>query len=125
MAKSELIFVPDGGVLLIAECGLEIIRRRKHEWLKDLSKSPPDKRVKMTNRVWGSKFLPTRTPSELGAWIAQQITEAGWTQKHQDPNPLDIVLAQRVGLAEGEFVHTIRIVSDGRYVHAYPIKDLK
>jgi hypothetical protein len=70
MAKSESIFIPDGGVLLIAKSGLEIIRRRKHEWSADLSKLPPDKLAKMTNKVWGSKFLPAWTPHDLGAWIA-------------------------------------------------------
>jgi hypothetical protein len=116
-------FVSDGGVLLVAASGLEIVRRQKHEWFAGLSKLPPDRLAKMTNRVWGSKFLESWQSQKVAEWIAGQITAAGWTKERQAPHRLDIIMPDVIGLADGRPVHTIRIVSDGRYVHAYPIKD--
>jgi hypothetical protein len=125
MARSNSLFISDGCVLLTADSGLEIIRRRKHEWFAALATLPPDKLMKMTNKVWGSKFLEAWSSRKTAEWVAGQITEAGWTRQRQEPHPLDITMPEVIGLADGERVRTIRIVSDGRYVHAYPIKDQK
>ncbi len=123
MAKDDLNRIPDGGVLRTLPTGLEVIRRKKHEWSDSLRKLPPKKLKQRTGKVWGSKFLDFWTLESLVDRIESEITEAHWTMAAQDPNPLDVVDVHEIGLANGIRVHTIRVVCDGRYVHAYPIED--
>jgi hypothetical protein len=123
MAKDDLSRVPDGGVLRTLPTGLEIIRRKKHEWSDSLRKLSPKKLKQRTGKVWGSKFLDFWTLESLVDRIESEVTEAHWTMASQDPNPLDVVDVHEIGLANGIRVRTIRIVCDGRYVHAYPIED--
>ncbi|MDB5323799.1 MAG: hypothetical protein JWN40_5430 [Phycisphaerales bacterium] len=123
MAKVDLNRVADGGVLRALENGLQIIRRKKHEWSEPLSKLNPKKLKERTGKVWGSKFLAFWTLESLVDRIESEVILAGWTSKAQSPNPLDVVDTREIGLAKGHKVHTIRIVCDGRHIHAYPIED--
>ena len=84
---------------------------------------PAEKLALRTNKKWGSKFLPEWSVPQICDWIEEQVNAAGWTLTIQEPNPLDIHFTQDVGLVEGKRVRTIQIRSDGRNVHAYPIKD--
>jgi hypothetical protein len=122
-SDSEFARIPDGGALLTLSNGLIIIRRRKHEWIESLAKAAPDKLRARTGKVWGSKFSRNWPLGRLVPWIAAEVETAGWTGDFQEPNPLDVNVGQTVGLVAGADVHTIRIVCDGRHVHAYPIED--
>ncbi len=73
--------------------------------------------------MWGSKFLEFWTLEALVDRIESEVIVAGWTAAAQNPNPLDVVDRREIGLARGHKVHTIRIVCDGRHIHAYPIED--
>lgn len=55
--------------------------------------------------------------------IARRVQAAGWRAGSSAGFRLDARLRQPVGYVAGRLVHTIRIVSDGRYVHAYPVED--
>ncbi len=123
MAKIDLNRVPDGGVLRTVDSGLQIIRRKKHEWHESLSKLNPKKLKERTGKVWGSKFLAFWTLESFVDQIEAEVILAGWTPAAQLPNPLDVIATHEIGLANGCKVHTIRIVCDGRYIHAYPIED--
>lgn len=123
MAKEDLNRVPDGGVLRTLENGLQIIRRKKHEWSASLAKLSPKKLKDRTGKVWGSKFLDFWTLEVLVDRIETAAILAGWTRDEQDPNPLDVVERNEIGVVNGEKVRTIRFVCDGRHIHAYPIED--
>src|SRR5258708_5456404 len=121
MATIDLNRVADGGVLKTLANGLQIIRRKKHEWSPALEKLDPKKLKLRTGKVWGSKFLDVWTLEVLVQRIETAVTTAGWTLAAQNPSPLDVVDTHQIGLVNGLRVRTMRIVCDGRYVHAYPI----
>ncbi|HSI35288.1 MAG: hypothetical protein ACAI43_21235 [Phycisphaerae bacterium] len=123
MSDTDLNRVPDGGTLRVLASGLEIVRRKKHEWSNHLTRLTPEELKRKTNKVWGSKFLAFWTLEALVDRIEREVTTARWSDSAQEPSPLDIVDVHEIGLASGESVHTIRIVCDGRYIHAYPIED--
>ena len=123
MSEQDLNRVADGGTLRTLASGLEIIRREKHEWSANLDKLPPKKLAERSGKVWGSKFLAFWTLEALVNRIETAVTVVGWTTAAQDPNPIDIEDEREIGLVSGRKVHTMRIVCDGRYIHAYPIED--
>jgi hypothetical protein len=115
--------VPEGGVLKVLATGLRIVRRRKHEWNPGLLKLDPKKLALRTGKEWGTKFLSFWTLDVLVNRIEVEVARARWTKDSQIPNPLDVVDASEIGLANGKRAHTMRIVCDGRHIHAYPIED--
>jgi len=121
MSEEDITRIPDGGVLRTLPSGLQIVRRRKHEWFPALATFDPMRLKDRTGKKWGSKFLPAWTLIVLTDWIAMRVTETNWTTDIQEPEPLDTSFGEPIGLANGVGVHTIRIVCDGRYIHAYPI----
>jgi hypothetical protein len=123
MAEANFARMPDGAVLRTLESGLQIVRRKKHEWRDALASMTLEKLRMSTNKVHGSKFLPAWDLTRLVAWIEVQARAANWTGELQEPNPIVVRLGEIVGIAGGERVHTIRVVCDGRYIHAYPVKD--
>lgn len=110
-------------MLRVAENGLAILRRRKHEWSDALRELPPDQFALKTGKKWGSKFSAAWTLDVLVDWIDAQVRLYGWTSEVQSPSPIDVRTVDVVGWCDGQPVRTIRIVCDGRYIHAYPIKD--
>lgn len=123
MSDSPLAKVPEGMPLRVLHGGLSIIRYLKHEWIPGLEKLPPERLARRTDKVNGSKFLAEWNLDCLVPWMEGQIEQAGWTLQPGARYKMDVHLDAPVGLVLGEKVHTIRIVSDGRYAHAYPIKD--
>jgi hypothetical protein len=123
MAEPDPYSVPDGGTLRVLDNGLEIVRRQKLEWRASLEKLPPDKLARRTGKVWGSKFYPEWTLPILIDWIVSVIVEEQWRLQPGEPREADRRLDRPVGLAGGGATHRIRVVSDGRYVHAYPIEE--
>src|SRR5438876_8789180 len=99
MGKIELNRVADGGVLKTLPSGLQIIRRKKHEWWEGLNGLPAKKLKLRTGKVWGSKFLQFWTLESLVERIETEVSAAGWTIDEQNPNPLDIVDPRESGLA--------------------------
>ena len=123
MPPTGLNKIPDAGDLRQLESGLVIVRRMKHEWRTDLGHMTPERLRIHTGKVKGSKFLAAWSLDLLVEWIADQIDAAGWQRQDSSFLPLDISVDEPVGLVEGRKVYTIRIVGDGRHVHAYPIED--
>jgi hypothetical protein len=123
MTQQDLNQVPDGGSLRVLPSGLVIIRRKKHEWINGLECLAPERLKTKTGKVFGSKFYPSWTLERLVAWIADEIQRAGWQRQNAAFFPLTLRFELAVGLADGIEVRTIRIVGDGHYVHAYPVKD--
>jgi hypothetical protein len=124
MSETPLPRVPDGHPLLVLPGGLTIVRYIKHEWNPNLEKLSASALAGRTDKIYGSKFLPVWGLERLVAWMADQIYREGWIIQPGARYKLDVRLDEYVGLAKGVKVHTIRIVSDGRYAHAYPIQDV-
>jgi len=123
MSESPSARVPEGHPLRVLRGGLTIVRYLKHEWVPGFEELPPDRSARRTDKVYGSKFLAAWNLDRLVDWMDLQIQRAGWTFQPGTRYKLDVRLAEPVGLVFGKIVHTIRIVSDGRYAHAYPIED--
>jgi len=105
----------------ILASGLEIIRRRKHEY-KDLSAFPPDDQARLTNKQNGSKFLASWNAERIADFIEEQVTALGWNRQTGRVTAIVKVDAV-VGTADGKPVGAIKITSNGRYLHAYPVKE--
>jgi hypothetical protein len=118
MAK-RAVSVGDGGTIRVLAPGLEIVRRMKHEPM-DLSKYSEKQRKKLTDKIRGSKFNSWWTTERVADFIAGQAQANGWSAT-TGPFRLVINLRAMVGVAEGVQVASIRIDSDGRYLHAYPV----
>jgi hypothetical protein len=123
ISETDLYSIPDGGTLRKLENGLEIVRRRKHEWLPTLDGMQADKLAERTGKTWGSKFYCDWTLPALVEWIKGIITEEGWTLRPGQSSQTDRVFNHDIGLAAGKPTPKIRVVCDGRYVHAYPIAE--
>ena len=123
MSEATPRVVPDGEPIRQLPGGLEIVRREKHDWKDGLDQLPPDRLAKFTGKVWGSKFYPGWSYPALVKWIEAVVTEAGWTLQPGDPVQGDWDLPNPVGIVSGRLTRRIRVVSDGRYVHAYPISE--
>jgi hypothetical protein len=123
MGEADLYSIRDGETLRVLGNGLEIVRRQKHEWTSSLQKLPPDKLAKRTGKVWGSKFFANWTLPMLVAWIETVVEEEGWALQPGGGTETERLLNQHVGLAAGVSTRRIKVVCDGRYVHAYPIPE--
>jgi len=123
--STHLHAVPDGEPLRVLDNGLVIIRRRKHEPTPDLLDLPPDQLRRRTDKRWGSKFSPDwHWPlPELVDWIEHQLIDHADHFTPGQRQQIDLVETQAIGFVAGRPTRTIRIVSDGRYVHAYPVGD--
>jgi hypothetical protein len=115
--------IPNGGALRVLPGGLTILRYEKHEWRDELDGLSAVKLRVRTGKVWGSKFLGAGPLHRLVEWMARHVEERGWTLQPGTHYRAVIRASEFVGLVEARKVHTIRIVSDGRFVHAYPIED--
>jgi hypothetical protein len=121
MARTDLTRIPDRGELRRLASGLIITRARKHEPIRieDLS---ADELKRVTDKIRGSKFMSDWTLTRVTDWIQEQI--------ESEPIPLGEAAVRKVkfespvGYSDGKKVYTITIRSDGRYVHAYPDRDL-
>ncbi len=78
--------------------------------------------VERTGKIYGSKFSAAWTPERLTEWIAETIQARGWAADGVG-RILTIRLHDTAGVVSGKVVQTIRIHSDGRYVHAWPVRD--
>jgi hypothetical protein len=121
MGDRDLYSIRDGETLHTLDCGLEIVRREKHEWRPSLDNLPPEKLLTRTGKVWGSKFYPHWTLSALANWIEMIVVEEAWTLNPGHASETDRLLDRNIGLVAGTPTRKIRVVCDGRYVHAYPI----
>ncbi|HLX62688.1 MAG TPA: hypothetical protein VKX17_15525 [Planctomycetota bacterium] len=121
MAKSSGSSKRDGDTLRKLPSGLEIVRRKKHEPIDFLSLDAAD-RKKLTGKIFGSKFASTWDLDRVTNFIAQHVASNGW-DSGTGPASMDVLVSEIAGYANGKIVHAIRIVSDGRYVHAYPVED--
>ncbi|MEE8169327.1 MAG: hypothetical protein V3T70_02155 [Phycisphaerae bacterium] len=120
MARDDLAGVPDGGTLRRLASGLEVVRRRKHEPIahEQLQSAGLEH---LTDKRHGSKFAPDWTLQRLTEWITSEIEARQWSiGTAQDA---DVHFKNPVGYFLGKSVKTIRIISDGRFVHAFPIED--
>ena len=120
MTSEDLSRLPDGATLRRLPCDLEIVRRRKHEPI-DVSRLSRSERAARTDKRHGSKFGLAWTLERLTDWIAERVEEYGWVPGRRQK--LDVPFEEPVGYSVGTSVRTIRIMSDGRYVHAFPVED--
>ena len=120
MTREDLAGVPDGETLRRLPSGLQIVRRQKHEPI-DFESLTRNERVRLTDKRFGSKFLQDWGIVRLTNWIADEIDAQKWTAG--DTHSVDIAFDRPVGIVGGEEASTIRIISDGRYVHAFPVED--
>lgn len=123
MAEDDLYRIRDGETLRVLDCGIEIVRRDKHEWKPSLDKLPSAKLIKRTGKGWGSKFYPTVTLNIVVSWIEGVVVQEGWTLQPGTPTEADRMLDRDIGLVAGIATRKIRVVCDGRYAHAYPIME--
>lgn len=115
MARQDLTGVPDGGELARLANGLVIVRRKKHE---PIDFDHAGDLARLTDKRNGSKFLPEWTLQGYVEWLSAAAESMAHT-----PQTLTISFGREVGYSNGKKVDKIRIVSDGRYVHAYPVGD--
>jgi hypothetical protein len=110
------------GVLETLRNGLMILRRYKHEWIPGLESMTRRQLKYETNRVRGSKFLPSWTLSRYVSWLEQKVMELNWNSQTIADTAL-FEEAQPVGYSNGRLVHKIRIELSSRCIHAYPVED--
>jgi hypothetical protein len=118
MAAADLYAVRDGETLQKLDKGLEIVRRKKHEWMPSLETLPQDTLIRRTGKVWGSKFYRDWTLPALVTFIRTAIDE-GWTLQPGQASETDRLFDYNIGLVAG-IATKIKVICDGRYVHAYP-----
>ena len=112
--------VRDGAQLKALANGLIVVRRKKHEAI-DLSGLAAMELVKRSSKVSGSKFAADWNLKRCVDWIEKQTVELGWTSE-SGAKTEDVSFEEAVGISRGKKVYTIRLVSDGRHVHAYPVE---
>jgi hypothetical protein len=112
--------VPDREPLEVLPGGLVLVRSMKREPIssKNLTRA---KLLARTNKRRGSKFLPDWTLTRYVEWSRATIAKLGWTSQTGMASH-EIAFDSPIGISHGEYVSTIRLVSDGRYVHAYPVR---
>jgi hypothetical protein len=113
----------DGDTLRKLPNGIQIIRRKKHEWVSSLDPQNRADFLKKTNPFFGSKFLPSWTLSHHLAWLEQRIAELKWRLDSPRDGEATFKEKAAVGYSNGRLVHTIRLVIDSGFVHAYPVED--
>ncbi|HZL33690.1 MAG TPA: hypothetical protein VFC78_00185 [Tepidisphaeraceae bacterium] len=123
MDEANFANAPDGGALRTLPGGLVIVRRKKHEWIESVHKMRHEKLRVFTDKVFGSKFVRAWDLARVTNWIEEQALAVNWTRELQEPKSIVVRLPEIVGVADGERVHTIRMVCDVRYLHAYPVED--
>jgi hypothetical protein len=123
MADVDLYAIPDGETLRVLPTGLEIIRREKHEWKRSLENLSPEQLTTKTSKRWGSKFYPDWTLPVIVNWIESTVLAEGWPLRPGVRSETERVLDRDIGLVAGKATRRIKIVCDGRYVHAYPIQE--
>ncbi|HEY8749441.1 MAG TPA: hypothetical protein VIM11_15760 [Tepidisphaeraceae bacterium] len=121
MAEDEYRKIADGQVLKKLGSGLEIVRRKKHEWTPELGSLSGEPLRRITDKIHGSKFLPQWNLVFYVQWIEEQLTLLGW-DRHTGPGSHTIDLADPVGYSNGKAVRRITIVLSSRVVHAYPVE---
>ena len=122
MARQDWAGLPDGAPICELPSGLVIVRYRKHDPLPEgmtLNRARPFRR--RGDDV--STFLPTWPLERVVRFIEQHVGELSWELEPGVNRRVEIPMNEPVGLVAGSNVHTIRISSDGRYLHAYPVED--
>ena len=120
MVRDDPAGIRDGETLRRLDSGLEIQRRLKHEPVDFSSWSPAELEEK-TDERHGSKFLPEWSLQRVTNWTAQAVADAGWTLRPGIKRSAIFQFEAPVGIVRGRRSYKIKIVSDGRYVHAYPV----
>lgn len=112
---------PDGGTLRRLPNGLEIVRRQKHEPIM-LGAGSSDI-ASRTDKKSGSKFVSQWGLDRVTNFLEKQLLAPGCPLKPLLPGAMTIRAGEPIGIVGGDSVQSVRIVSDGRYVHAYPVED--
>ena len=123
MVRDDLAATPDGEVLRITAGGLHILRRQKHEHDPQVGAGRSVRAVGKTDKVSGSKFNENWPLARIVNFIEEQINAMGWQYPPNAKQSADLPQPAEVGVSDGEIVNTVHIVREGRYVHAYPVKD--
>src|SRR4051794_14555112 len=95
----------DGDALENLSNGLTVIRRRKHEWTRQLALLKRRELARETDRVRGSKFLWTL--SRYVEWVREKIAELQWNSKTA-ATAHTFVEDNVVGYSNGQPTHKIR-----------------
>jgi hypothetical protein len=122
MAEADYRKIADGGELKRLVSGLQIIRRRKHEWLASLQTASPEELRLQTNKIRGSKFLAAWTLTRYVEWIEAEVAAIEWDFATAAAEHT-VRFAETVGYSKGKPVTRIRIVLSSRCIHAYPVED--
>lgn len=111
----------DGETIRVLPSGLEIVRRRKHEPI-DLASLPVEDLTRLTGKAFGSKFAASWNVERVVELIVERVATEGWSTETGRATAV-VHMKETVGHSNGKAVTAIRIVSDGRYVHAYPVEE--
>jgi hypothetical protein len=76
-----------------------------------------------TDKANGRKFLPGWDADRIADWTLRLVEARGWTVRPGRAERAAERLAEPAGIVEGEPVHTILVIFDGRYAHAFPVRD--
>ena len=120
MAGDDPYSKRDGETIRELPSGLEIVRRRKHEAIKLAGLSAESLR-RLTNKTFGSKFIASWNVERVVAFVAERVLAEGWSSETGQIS-LVVEMNETVGYVNGRTVTAIKIVSDGRYIHAYPVE---
>jgi len=121
--QQRLARVIDGGVLRTLPNGIKLVRRKKHEWVKSLDPKARAEFERKTNPFFGSKFLPIWSLPRYVVWLEQKMAELKWSGIAPKDDAAVFKEPIPVGYSKGKLVHTIEIVIDSGFVHAYPVQD--
>jgi hypothetical protein len=121
--QQRLSRVIDGGVLKTLPNGIKLIRRKTHEWVKSLDPKDRANFERKTNPFFGSKFLPRWSLPRYVVWLERKMAELKWSAAAPKDDAAIFKEPMPVGYSKGKLVHTIEVVIDNGFVHAYPVQD--
>lgn len=121
-ARPNLHLVRDRETLVRLDLGVEIIRAMKHESIsfQGMNKTEIGR---VTDKINGSKFAHAWSLERYVIWLVDIVEQYGWRFPPSLRQRIQLRLHEPVGVADGEISHTIEVVAQGRYVHAYPVPD--
>jgi hypothetical protein len=112
--------VEDRAPLEVLVSGLIVVRCIKHEPIAT-GKVPRATLRTMTDKLRGSKFAREWSLVPYVDWLTNMIQSLGWDHRTGHASH-EVEFPSPVGVSNGKPVYRIRIVSDGRYVHSYPVE---
>jgi len=111
--------VPDAGVLDMLPNGIRIIRRKKHEPI-EMGQLTRNERMRRTDKLEGSKFLPGTSLARIVRMTREVLLEND--AKIGSNDGCGKVYDRPIGISRGRPVRGLRVrrSNNGTLAHAYP-----